>query len=43
LSREEVEGMEIKELSDKCFQIINEPILVEYPHLKNSSHQEESN
>jgi 1-acyl-sn-glycerol-3-phosphate acyltransferase len=43
LSREEVEGMEIKELSDKCFQIINEPILAEYPHLKNSSHQEESN
>lgn len=43
LSCEEVEGMEIKELSHTCFQIINEPILAEYPHLKNSSHQEESN
>jgi len=35
--------MEIKELSNTCFQIINEPILAEYPHLKNSSHREESN
>lgn len=42
LSIDEVEGMTIKELSDKCFQIINEPIIAEYPHLKNSTIQEDN-
>jgi 1-acyl-sn-glycerol-3-phosphate acyltransferase len=34
ISEEKVQTMEVKILSELCFQIINEPILKEHPHLK---------
>jgi 1-acyl-sn-glycerol-3-phosphate acyltransferase len=34
ISEETIQNMDVKELSNLCFDIINEPILREYPHLK---------
>ena len=36
ISVEEIQKMEISELCDYCFDIINAPLLKEYPHLKDT-------
>lgn len=34
ISEERIQNLDTKELSNLCFEIINDPIMQEYPHLK---------